>query len=427
MSMELRFARRRNMHSALRQKRMVAMWTKLCSLLIVGGIALGTALHDGSLGTPVLLAQESICTASLTPDLTTLKSNDAVRLAWLNIIDVERFRQEKKNVDTGGSVLVYGYPISGYGNYGEFAEARDREYQLRQFSYSREQSIDFVQSKTSGVAYDTFIKCLEIETRKQPGLHLWAKRISDEAVDLAILWNVPGRTITLNTANVQVAGTAIPSKFVPRTLLSSANFEQRFIRRQAQDFYVAINFEGYSDSLRVARPIVLLPAPTPKICRPASSESDLGYPETRLSGDVDADGCEDFCRLVGGGTNFSMLCTLGYRDGALVRPRSTSVIGDGGYPSSRHWVDYNSDGRMDFCRVIGSGPYEMYCHPLDPAGKLAPAVKIWGGSDFGYTSRWVDMNGDGIRDWCRQVGSTPSVERCLVNDRKVLGVEIAGQ
>jgi hypothetical protein len=403
------------------------MWTKTCVLLIVVGGTIGLALHDASLGT-VLRAQESVCTASLKPDLTSLKSNDAIRLAWLNIMDVERFHEERKNIDTGGSVLVYGYPLSGYGNYGEMSQARDREFQLRQFNYSREQSIDFLQSKVSGAAYDTFIKCLEIESRKQPGLHIWPKRVADDSVDLAILWNVPGRNITLTTTSVQVAGTAIPKTFLPRNLLSSAQFEQRFVRKQNQDFYVAINFEGYSDSVHVSKPIVLSAAAPPKICRPPSSESDLGYPETRFIFDIDNDGCEDFCRLVGGGTNHSVLCTFGHRDGAQIRPKAASTIGDGGYATTRHWIDYNTDGRMDFCRVVGSGPYEMHCQPLQPNGTLGPKETIWdAGRDFGYTSRWVDMNGDGIRDWCRQVGSTPSIERCLVNDRKKLGAEIAGQ
>jgi hypothetical protein len=78
--------------------------------------------------TKVLAQDQSVCTAVLQPDVTKLKSDTNLRLAWLKTIDVQRFRQETKNIDTGGSVIVYGIPMSGYGNYSQFSDARDREF-----------------------------------------------------------------------------------------------------------------------------------------------------------------------------------------------------------------------------------------------------------------------------------------------------------
>jgi hypothetical protein len=79
------------------------------------------------------------------------------------------------------------------------------------------------------------------------------KRVTDDAVDVAILWNVPGKGAQLRAPNVQAVGTEIPSGSLPISLLSSANWEKRFPRLKTREVYVGLNFNGYTDSVRVAQ------------------------------------------------------------------------------------------------------------------------------------------------------------------------------
>jgi hypothetical protein len=126
-----------------------------------------------------------------------------------------------------------------------------------------------------------------------------------------------------------------------------------------------------------------------------------------------------------------MLCTFGTRSTEVERPAAiTALDGGRGYNGSQHWIDYNLDGRLDYCRTVGNGPYEIWCQTLAASGRLGPVAVVGKAiADKGYDngSRWVDMNGDGIPDWCRLVGSTPAIEQCLLSDKIRLSSMIQGR
>jgi hypothetical protein len=76
---------------------------------------------------------------------------------------------------------------------------------------------------------------------------------------------------------------------------------------------------------------------------------------------------------------------------------------DIGFHWSRHWVDFNNDGREDFCVFRADWNRQMLCYESTPTGLNAtprvfdnlPAMaehQPW---------RWVDVNGDGKVDLCR--------------------------
>jgi hypothetical protein len=92
----------------------------------------------------------------------------------------------------------------------------------------------------------------------------------------------------------------------------------------------------------------------------ASGNLDLGYPEGRAFVDFDGDGKQDYCRVVGyGPPNSYVTCTLS--EGTAFGTTLTSPSLDWGYPETRQWRDANGDGKADFCRVIGNSRETLAC------------------------------------------------------------------
>ena len=97
---------------------------------------------------------------------------------------------------------------------------------------------------------------------------------------------------------------------------------------------------------------------------------------------------------------------------------------DWGYPDGRAWVDYNGDGAVDYCRVVGDrnppgaagGPYAgmgIRCELGSKAGTWQTAFAFWKGLNWGLDAGanqgpsrwWTDINGDGMIDFCRLTDS----------------------
>jgi hypothetical protein len=82
-----------------------------------------------------------------------------------------------------------------------------------------------------------------------------------------------------------------------------------------------------------------------------SGNLDLGYPEGRAFVDFDGDRKADYCRVVGDKKS-GVACTLS--EGNAFGTTLPSDTLDLGYPDTRQWRDANSDGKADFCRVVGT-------------------------------------------------------------------------
>lgn len=152
---------------------------------------------------------------------------------------------------------------------------------------------------------------------------------------------------------------------------------------------------------------------------------DYGYPSGRTWTDINQDGRLDYCRVVGDQQTQRVACTLATQDGQNEQnpPNGTSIISqpiDWGNDLGRGWIDINSDGVADYCRVVGStfAAAKIRCLMIDKARQSFEGEEIespW--VDWGYpdTRVWLDVNIDGIPDFCRAVGNiaTPFV-RCLL-------------
>jgi hypothetical protein len=153
-----------------------------------------------------------------------------------------------------------------------------------------------------------------------------------------------------------------------------------------------------------------------------SSPLDPGYTDGRAWVDVNGDGRADFCRVTAAPDGERLLCTLSTGTGFGLT--ISSGVLDAGYSQGRAWVDINGDGRADYCRVVGTVNFtdsRVVCTLSTGTGfgsDIASSVLDWG-YDGGRV--WVDFNGDGKADYCRLTGVQNKVVTCTVSTGTAFG------
>jgi RHS repeat-associated protein len=157
--------------------------------------------------------------------------------------------------------------------------------------------------------------------------------------------------------------------------------------------------------------------------------SDLrGEQYSRAIVDFNGDGVMDFCRVVRDSGFNEIWCNLGSRYSASMDrnhfvgavPTLMGTVADIGSADSQWWVDVNGDGKVDYCRLVGSGDIRCAiskenCNPsaCDTNGINAFSDVLWAQlADAGRPAsrRFADINGDGKADFCSSGGGTVSCQ-----------------
>lgn len=132
--------------------------------------------------------------------------------------------------------------------------------------------------------------------------------------------------------------------------------------------------------------------------------------------DVNGDGFPDFCRVPDDGT---LRCLLGSEDGFTATDITSPVL-DAGYVQGAEFVDINADGKTDYCRITGgAGRYQLRCTLSNGVGwdatgdLLSPVIPD---AAIGHIAArwWIDINADGLPDYCRATGAALNTDG--VND-----------
>ena len=129
----------------------------------------------------------------------------------------------------------------------------------------------------------------------------------------------------------------------------------------------------------------------------------------RSFADMNGDGFPDFCRTLENGT---LSCLLGSENGFTATDLVSPVL-DRGYKEGAAFIDFNADGKADYCRITGPAyQYQLRCTPSTGVGwdtaneRLSPVIpndKV----GHGTARWWIDINADGLPDFCRAVGANP--------------------
>ena len=134
----------------------------------------------------------------------------------------------------------------------------------------------------------------------------------------------------------------------------------------------------------------------------AGCPADLGEIQPTSRVDFNGDGRADYCRVVGIPGNGHVSCTLS--TGTGFGSTITSPALDWGYDTGRAWVDVNGDGKADYCRRVGgTNLTSSYV-----------SCTLSAGSAFGatITSPLLDWGYDTGRAW---VGASPPPRRLSVS------------
>jgi hypothetical protein len=133
---------------------------------------------------------------------------------------------------------------------------------------------------------------------------------------------------------------------------------------------------------------------------------DVGYAEGRANVDFDADGVIDYCRVIG--TKYPdsyVACNLKTADGGRKRYVESKSI-DWGYPEGgRAWIDVNGDRRPDYCRVTGTQYPHSFVACTISGGTFFAETYQSSSLDWGYpeTRSWIVYEGKPA--FCRGVGN----------------------
>jgi FG-GAP-like repeat len=141
----------------------------------------------------------------------------------------------------------------------------------------------------------------------------------------------------------------------------------------------------------------------------------LAAPWPRGFYDFNGDGRADFCRVISGG----LRCTISGAGGFVQEVSSVGTLA-APHAHGAAFVDINGDGNVDFCRIDGpAGGYQLRCTMSNGVGwELRPSATGAPGNarerispnlgDPGHHHWrwWVDVNADGLPDFCR-VASSP--------------------
>jgi M6 family metalloprotease-like protein len=146
----------------------------------------------------------------------------------------------------------------------------------------------------------------------------------------------------------------------------------------------------------------------------------------RSFADVNGDGRADYCRFVTNGLGVRLSCGLSGSSGFGAFDVNSAIglaAGDPGLP--RGFADANNDGRTDFCRFLGSGSTTRLSCALAQAGTgfgslSVQSATVAAGFRVGlgaYPRGFGDVTSDGRVDYCRFLGS-PAVLSCAAADGK---------
>ena len=145
-----------------------------------------------------------------------------------------------------------------------------------------------------------------------------------------------------------------------------------------------------------------------------SAGLDPGYDDSRRFADVNGDSRADYCRIVGSAlySSTNLRCTLSTGTGFGLTFTSPTL--DAGYANTGGWADVNADGRQDYCRIVG-GPQARCTLSTGSGFGTTFSTPISGYGSLG----WTDFDLDYRADACRVESGVP---RCTLSTGNAFGV-----
>lgn len=143
-------------------------------------------------------------------------------------------------------------------------------------------------------------------------------------------------------------------------------------------------------------------------------------PDTRWWVDINGDGASDFCRITKNifGQEKNLTCSLGSIGGVekleddIVLVGGVDWTGELGDKDKQWWIDLDQDGVLDFCRGVDN---TVKCSNINKRS-YDFTIDSWGS---GFNS-FMDLNQDGILDFCKKKSNSIECQAAKKNNHGTL-------
>lgn len=201
-------------------------------------------------------AQAERCSDALISSNVAWQYDTSLRIATMNLIDRSNFESKRKSLSAGADFIVSGIPISAFGSFDEFSEARSREVQQSRFNYDFNESSYYVAQFVPREAFTAYVECLRIRKQQAVGLHLIPIEISPDYFAADIFWNSPPPG-TPATLKVELAGGQFTEK--PPEAMSAQSYHPLNVQRtEGQPLRVTVAANGFQPE-RISIPRYVAP------------------------------------------------------------------------------------------------------------------------------------------------------------------------
>jgi len=129
-------------------------------------------------------AQCGACEKVLVQDFLQVNYNESVSLHYLNTINSDNYKKKETQAILSGSFPLEGVPVGGNFDYGSFNEYRTRLFQQKNFSYSKEQSLDIIKKEFSANTLSAFNQCMDA-CNNSIGLFTYIYDMSENEISIA--------------------------------------------------------------------------------------------------------------------------------------------------------------------------------------------------------------------------------------------------
>lgn len=206
-------------------------------------------------------AQDERCADALVSNNVAWEYDNSLRIATMSLIDRSNFEEKKRSLSLGGSFIVDALPISAYGSYDDFDQARSRELKKSTLNYDRREWAMYVAQYVPVEAFNAYSDCIRAKGQSSFGIHLIPVSIEDDYVALDLYWN-PAPPVTAAKLKTEISGgdfTVSPPVELPPSTFHPLNVR----RKQGEPLRLTVSANGFKPA-RLSVPLLVLPPASAK-------------------------------------------------------------------------------------------------------------------------------------------------------------------
>lgn len=226
-------------------------------------------------------ARAADCSKVLIQDNTSYNSTLEKHLSYLNVVNSNSYKSQKKSIKHGGEAVIEGIPFKSDFNWDKFTEYRNSVFRKYQYEEDTKSALSYLHQTLPDQVVNAYIRCLEINAREN-GFYAYASYVDSEVVVVSMRWS--DSSTNPRVADVKVVysrGTTTDRSIVPPTIPPNKTESFPFERIPNEEFVLLIGGAGQTPFKVVMSrpPNVVVPKP---LCS-VEVEMYSNYPMTTVT------------------------------------------------------------------------------------------------------------------------------------------------